>query len=107
LGDIPVRKRYGKHAVLRFSSEDQYYRYVAYFDPEGDSVDQGGRLILRGYIHIAYLQMDIPGRDQRILAHELTHNVLRHLPLPLWLDEALASLLQECEQLVSALLVRL
>ncbi|MGH8100806.1 MAG: hypothetical protein ACREIW_05880, partial [Chthoniobacterales bacterium] len=83
----------GKHAVLRFSSEDQYYRYIAYFDSEGDYAGEGG-FFPRGYMHIAYLRKDIPGRDRRILVHELTHNMLRPVPLPLWLDEALAILFE-------------
>jgi hypothetical protein len=49
----------------------------------------GGIFIRRGYAHIA-----LPYGDtltaQHTLAHELAHNLLCHLPMPLWLNEGLA-----------------
>lgn len=94
LADIASPKRYGKHVVLRFTTEEDYYRYVAYFDPEGDYAGSSGRFLSTGYMHIAYPHNDTPGEDRAILAHELTHNLLRSFPLPRWLDEALAMLFE-------------
>ena len=95
LGDIKLPKRYGKHAVLRFTEKDDYYRYTSYFDPEGNWAGSSGRFIRgTGYMHIAYPYDDRQGEERRILAHELTHNLLYSFPLPLWLNEALAMLFE-------------
>lgn len=95
LGDIKLPKSYGKHAVLRFTEKDDYYRYTAYFDPEGDWAISTGRFMrATGYMHIAHPHDDGPGVEHRILAHELTHNLLYSFPLPLWLNEALAMLFE-------------
>lgn len=94
LVDITLPKRYGKHAVLRFTTQEEYYRYVAYFDSEGEHAGSSGSLLSRGYIHIAYPHDDTPGEDRATLAHELTHNLLRSFPLPRWLNEAFAMLFE-------------
>lgn len=95
LADIPLPKRYGKHAVLRFTAEQDYYTYISYFHPDGEyGVSSGVFLKGPGYMHIAFRHDDTPGTDRAILAHELTHNLLQSLPLPLWLEEALAMLFQ-------------
>ena len=95
LGDIQLPKRYGKHAVLRFTDQDDYYRYISYFDPDGAWAGTGGRFIREsGYMHIAYPFDDRRDAEQKTLAHELTHNLLYSFPLPLWLNEALAMLFE-------------
>jgi hypothetical protein len=90
LGDIPLPERNGKHVILRFSEDDEYYRYISYFDPDGEYAGSGGRFLSGGYMHIAYPHIDTPGVDRATLVHELSHNVLESFPLPLWLDESLA-----------------
>jgi hypothetical protein len=90
LGDIPLPKSHGKHVVLRFSEDEDYYRYIAYFHPDGEYADSAGNFLTRGYRHIAYPHRDIPGSDRATLVHELTHNLLVSFPLPAWLNEALA-----------------
>ncbi len=95
LPGIPLPKWYGKHAVLRFTEADDYYRYTAYFDPEGDWAGSSGRFIRDGgYMHIVYRSNDGHGPERQALAHELTHNLLCGFPLPLWLNEALAMLFE-------------
>ncbi|MGH8094171.1 MAG: hypothetical protein ACREIF_11985 [Chthoniobacterales bacterium] len=95
LNNIPLPKRYGKHAVLRFTAEDDYYRYVAWFDPDGAYAGSSGRFLTgSGYMHIAYPHHDCAGQDQAILAHELTHNLLKSFALPRWLNEGLAMLFE-------------
>ena len=95
LADIQLPRRYGKHAVIRFTNADDYYRYMAYFDPEGDWAGSSGRFLRgAGYMHIVYPHDDNRGADNRVLAHELTHNLLYSFPLPLWLNEALAMLFE-------------
>ena len=91
LGDLSPGLTYGKHVVLRFGEQDDYYCYVSYFDPDGEYAGSSGRFLRGpGYSHIAYPHQVQTGADSHILVHELTHNLLARLPLPLWLNEALA-----------------
>ena len=90
LGDISLPERHGKHVILRFNEESDYYRYISYFDPEGEYAGSGGRFLRGGYLHVAYPHSDTLGVDGATLVHELTHNLLASFPLPLWLNEALA-----------------
>ena len=80
---------HGKHVVLVFSDSHDYYRYVAHFHPDGDVPMSGGLCIQSGYVHYAFPTDDHAGY-RRVLAHELTHACLSHLPIPAWLNEALA-----------------
>jgi hypothetical protein len=50
--------------------------------------------IRRDYAHIALPYIDTRSA-QHVLAHELTHNLLCHLPIPLWLNEGLAVTLEK------------
>ena len=89
LGEAAWKPDYGKHVILLFAEDDDYYQYVSYFYPEGVHPTSGGCLLPTDYVHIAiphYPQMDL----RRVLAHELTHNCLVHLRLPTWLNEGLA-----------------
>ena len=83
----------GKHVVLLFTEDDDYYQYVSFFYQDGIHPASGGCLINRDYVHIAMFLAD--GRSiHTILAHELAHNSVVHLRLPLWLNEGLAVLFQ-------------
>jgi hypothetical protein len=90
LGDIPLPKLHGKHVILRFTEEANYYGYVSYYDPHGEYAGSLGRFLPDGYRHIAYHHIDFHDRDRGLLVHELTHNLLISFPLPAWLHEALA-----------------
>lgn len=90
LGDISLPPLEGKHVVLRFSNEEDYYRYVSYFFDEGEYAGSGGMFLVGGYMHITYQQRDNRSAERATLAHELTHNLLASFPLPAWLNEALA-----------------
>lgn len=95
LADIPLPTRYGKHVVLRFTSPDEYYRYIAYFNRDGEYAGSSGIFLRRGYMHIVYPHDDVgSSSDHLVLAHELTHNLLRSFPLPAWLNESLAMLFE-------------
>src|SRR6266404_1508980 len=89
LKDAVWKSEYGKHVILLFSEQDDYYQYVSYFHREGIHPTSGGCLIHKDYVHIAMPFFD--GTSvRRTLAHELVHNSLVHLPLPLWLNEGVA-----------------
>ena len=78
----------GKHVILLFLDEDDYYQYVSYFYRDGNHPMSGGCLIHKGYVHIAAPYE--PFGLRQMLAHELTHNCVAHLRLPLWLNEGQA-----------------
>ncbi len=80
---------YGKHVILVFNEEDDYYSYISYFHRDGEHSRSGGIFISGGYYHIAFPYVDIAG-VRRVLAHELTHNYLCYLHLPIWLNEGLS-----------------
>ena len=85
---------HGKHVLLIFSDQDDYYAYISYFDREGTHILSGGTFIHRDYVHIALPYIDT-GSAQRTLVHELCHNLLCHLPIPLWLNEGIATFVQQ------------
>ena len=90
LGDISLTERPGKHVIMRFSDEDEFYRYTSWFDVEGEYAGFGGRFHGGDCAHIAYPHSDVSGADYRTLVHELTHDLLESFPHPAWLGEALA-----------------
>lgn len=90
LAGVAADEGFGKHVVFIFADSQDYYRYVADCYEEGQLVTHSaGMYINRGYGHFAmtYLYMD---EAKATLAHELTHALLAHLPIPLWLNEGLA-----------------
>ena len=90
LGDLSLPGHHDKHVVMRFTTEGEYYRYISYFDPEGEYAGSSGRFLSGGYPHIACLSHETPGIDRVTLVHELTHNLLHGFSLPRWLNEGLA-----------------
>jgi len=93
LGEVAWSGNRGRDVIIVFSDLDDYYQYLAYHSPDGDQAASGGVCIHSGYTHIA-----IPWRNENDAAnavvHELTHDSVAHLPLPLWLNEAVAMTLQ-------------
>jgi hypothetical protein len=81
---------YGKSCVLAFADIDSYYEYVAnYYPAEGEYAFSSGMYINDGYGHFVYVAAEMVAIEP-IIAHELTHMQLTHLPLPAWLNEGLA-----------------
>jgi hypothetical protein len=90
LGDVAGTDGYGKHVVLRFTDVDDYYAYISYYHADGEHATSAGMFLPRGYRHIAYYEQLSMNIERMTLAHELAHNLVAHLPLPRWLNEALA-----------------
>ena len=79
------------HAILiLLDDEETYYRYVAYFYPEGgEFATSGGMHISAGCSHFVTRQAELRLMEPTI-AHEMTHSYVSHLPLPAWLNEGIA-----------------
>lgn len=90
VGDIGAAEACGKHLILRFTETDDFYAYISHFHADGEHAGSGGVFLRDGYSHVAYPHSWSEEEDRRVLAHELTHNLLVDLPLPAWLNEALA-----------------
>jgi hypothetical protein len=90
LRDLVDTDGLGPHVVLVFETEDEYYEYIAPFYPEGGHYALSAGVHLNpGYGHFA-LPPQEPDVLETVVAHELTHAQLSHLPLPRWLNEGIA-----------------
>jgi len=87
----------GRHVLLVFSDQDDYYAYVSYYSRDGLNPLTGGVSLERDYVHIA---MPFGGlrRAEHTVVHELIHDLLAHLHLPLWLNEGLAVVIERTIQ---------
>lgn len=94
LGSIAWHGAIGKDVILIFSDQDDYYHYIAHHYPEGEHPTSGGICIHSGYTHVA-----LPWNNEfdaaNGIVHELTHDCLAHLSLPIWLNEGVAVTLQK------------
>jgi len=90
LEGIATESELGKLCVLVFANEDEYYRYVSeYGTEEGELARSAGMFLQYGYGHFVFVQ-DHMSAVEPTIAHELTHCMLQHLPLPAWLNEGIA-----------------
>lgn len=89
--DIATGRSGGKHVVMVFASEDEYYDYIAHYYPDdgGEYAMSSGMFIQHGYGHFALFEGEME-HMQPVIAHELTHCLVSHLPIPAWLNEGLA-----------------
>ena len=78
----------GKQVLITFRRPTRYYTYLAVHYPEGRHGGSAGVHIRQGRPHIALWNPRLVGLET-ILAHELTHAALRHLKMPLWVEEGL------------------
>lgn len=95
LRELPEPNFLGPHVIIVFKTRDQFFDYVAHAFPDGEFGSPEGICIrATGYMHIVLVPLPVD-RIQPAIAHELTHVMLAHLPIPLWLEEGLAQLLEE------------
>ena len=89
LGSAAWRWPHGKHAVLMFEEEDEYYRYISDFYEDGGAYGTSDGVFLpRGYAHTA---LPSGQRNSHVLMHEFVHLCLsQHKSIPKWLNEGLA-----------------
>ena len=79
----------GKDLLIVFDDEDSYYRYVSHAYPDGEFALSGGMYLNNGCGHFVTVRRDL-GAIEPVIAHEMTHACLAHLPIPAWLNEGLA-----------------
>lgn len=80
----------GDEVLIVFDDDESYYRYVSCYYPEaGEYALSGGMHIDAGCSHYVTVKNDLRVIEP-IIAHEMTHGCLGHLPLPAWLNEGLA-----------------
>lgn len=95
LEGIASDEGFGKHVVLIFHEQESYYRYMSYFYPdEGEFILSSGVFLNSGYGHFAFPFLEM-NEAEATAAHELTHACLRHLPIPLWLNEGFAVTMED------------
>ncbi|MFG6432818.1 hypothetical protein [Roseateles sp. LYH14W] len=76
--------------LIVFDDDEAYYRYLAHYYPDaGEFAGSGGVFINAGCAHFATVKADLRAIEP-VIAHELTHSCLSHLPIPAWLNEGLA-----------------
>ncbi|MDP2369722.1 hypothetical protein [Rhodoferax sp.] len=81
---------WGKDILVVFDDDETYYRYVAHYYPEaGEFAASGGMYIHQGCGHFVTVKTDLRAIEP-VIAHELTHGCLSHLPIPAWVNEGLA-----------------
>jgi len=90
LEGIAYSPEWGHDILLVFDSEDAYYRYVSRYYPEdGEFSFSSGMHISFGCSHFATFKAELRAIEP-VIAHEMTHGCLAHLPIPAWLNEGLA-----------------
>ncbi len=95
LKGIASDEGYGKYVVIVFNDIDDYYSYISYYYPEDGVFGlSSGVYLNNGYGHFVFPHQDVTYAES-ITAHEMTHSLLSHLPIPLWLNEGMAVTIED------------
>lgn len=90
LDGLAGRPEWGHDILIVFADHESYYRYVSRYYPEaGEFGLSAGMQINAGCSHFVMVQDDFSTLEPTIV-HEMTHNYLSHLPIPVWLNEGIA-----------------
>jgi hypothetical protein len=90
LDGLAAIQEWGHDILIVFDEDDAYYRYVSHYYPEaGEFAFSSGMYVNRGCGHFVTVKADLRSIEP-VIAHELTHACLDHLPIPAWLNEGLA-----------------
>ncbi|MBC5786283.1 hypothetical protein H8N03_25320 [Ramlibacter sp. USB13] len=91
LAEVASDEGWGKTAVMVFAGEEAYYTYISGYDSgdAGQEAFSAGMFIDAGYGHFVFTAGPFETMEP-VIVHELTHCLVRHLPLPAWLNEGLA-----------------
>lgn len=82
---------WGKDVLVVFDNADVYYRYVSRSYPEDGEFGFSGGMHLSedGLSYFVTMKAELAAIEP-VIAHEMTHACLAHLPIPAWLNEGLA-----------------
>lgn len=90
LQGVAAVPEWGHDILIVFEEDEAYYRYVSHYYPEaGEFAASSGMYINRGCGHFVTIKADLLSVEP-VIAHELTHACLSHLPIPAWVNEGLA-----------------
>lgn len=90
LDGVAAVPEWGHDILIVFDDDESYYRYVAHYYPDaGEFAASSGMYINAGCGHFVTVKADLRAIEP-VIAHELTHACLSHLPIPAWLNEGLA-----------------
>ena len=90
LQGVAVASPWGSDLLILFDDGDSYYEYAALYTPDGgEFAISSGMHITQGCSHYVSTRQDLTSMEP-VIAHEMTHGCVTHLPLPLWLNEGLA-----------------
>jgi len=88
------REGYGSIVILQFDDPGLYLEYVYNFFPDGNFINSAGLCIREYLTHVVTSSGDYNDVEYTI-AHELLHEQVTDLNLPLWIDEGLAEMVTE------------
>ncbi len=90
LKDVAQVPSGGRDILIVLDDEQQYYEYVSrYYADDGEYALSSGMYINYGCAHFVCVKSEITAIEP-IIAHEMTHSCVAHLPIPTWLNEGLA-----------------
>ncbi|MGL4667339.1 MAG: hypothetical protein ACRCWR_05360 [Saezia sp.] len=80
-----------KDVLIICHDDHDYYAYISnfYADDDLEIARSGGVFLNYGSKHFVTIKGDLSFMEP-VIVHELTHQYLSHLPLPLWLNEGIA-----------------
>ena len=94
LGKVVVDEGFGKIVILILTDSDDYYDYVSdWYPDDGEFGGSSGMFLSGHYPHIVVFAGP-SALCEATIAHELTHFFLRHLDLPLWLNEGITQIVE-------------
>lgn len=91
LQNMACVREQSRNVLIICRDDEDYYGYVSNFYAQDDVeiARSGGMFLNHGCPHFVTMDADLSFMEI-VIVHELAHNYLAHLPLPLWLNEGLA-----------------
>lgn len=90
LAELADDSGYGRYVAIVFADQDPYYDYISHYFPDGGEYAMSSGVFLQyGYGHFALPEAGLEAMEP-VIAHELTHSLLSHWPIPAWLNEGMA-----------------
>jgi len=82
---------FGNDLLVVIDDEDAYYRFISRFYPDGGEYASSSGVQVNDGGCVYYVCPKGHLRDvEPVIAHEMTHGFVSHLPLPKWLNEGIA-----------------